>query len=91
MNTFPQQIWYLYDNTAGKTILTHRYDRGATGPCPHCGKKLVIENYRSTCCGYEFRTSFGEIAQRQPVKKHNRLAGRGWDSLRPYKEEQSGI
>jgi predicted RNA-binding Zn-ribbon protein involved in translation (DUF1610 family) len=91
MSNFPKQIWYLYDNTSGKTILKHQYERGVVVPCPHCGKKLVIENYRSTCCGYQFRTSFGEIAQCQPVAEHNRLAGRGWDSLRPYKQEKPGM
>jgi hypothetical protein len=90
MNKFPERIWCLYDNLAGKIILKHPYRPGMTVPCPHCGKALAIEKYRATCCGQEFKTSFGEIAQRQPVGEHNRTAGRGWNSLRPYKQDQLG-
>jgi hypothetical protein len=84
---FPERRWYLYDNTAGKIILKHPYARGAKVPCPHCGAVLKIENYRAACCGHEFRTSFGEIAQRHPVGDHTRTAGRGWQSLREYKPQ----
>ena len=87
MNMFPQRIWYLYDNTSGKVILKHPYRRGMTVPCPYCGKSLVIANYRAACCGNEFHTSFGEIAQRQPVGDHNRTSGRGWGSLRPFEQQ----
>lgn len=89
MNMFPQSIWYLYDNVAGSIILKHPYSRGMAVPCPHCGKTLIVENYRAACCGYTFRTSFGEIAQREHVGEHHRTTGRGWSSLRPYKQGES--
>lgn len=84
MNMFPDRRWYLYDNTAGSTVLKHPYRAGDQVPCPHCGSPLAIENYRAACCGKTLKTSFGEIAQREPVGTHERSIGRGWSSLRPY-------
>jgi hypothetical protein len=84
---FPKAIWYLYDDTSGNTVLKHRYREGKSVPCPHCGEPLMVENYRASCCGHAFKTSFGEIRQREPVARHNRRSGRGWASLRPYQAE----
>jgi hypothetical protein len=94
MSGFPreiikQPIWCLYDNTNGQTVLKHPYWSGLQVPCPHCGKPLKIENYKSTCCGFLFSTGFGEIRQREPFASHTVSHGRGWASLRPYKRMAS--
>lgn len=81
---FPKKIWYLYDNTSGNVVLKHPYSAGISVPCPQCQRPLEIQNYRATCCGKTFKTSFGEISQRERVGEHHRQRGRGWDSLRPY-------
>lgn len=81
---FPDWAWYCYDNMSGQTMLKHPYRAGAGVPCPHCGETLRVQDYRASCCGQEFRTSFGEIAQREPVGSHSRKSGRGWKSLRLY-------
>ncbi len=78
-------VWCLYDSLFGEILLKHPWRKGQEVPCPHCGKTLVIENYRAKCCDHEFKASFGEICQCEPVGKHNRKSGRGWTSIRPYK------
>jgi hypothetical protein len=82
-NTFPDARWYFYDNTSGQIILKHPYHPDLAIPCPHCGQRLQIQNYRASCCDGEFKTSFGEIRQCRPVATHSHTTGRGWDSLRP--------
>ncbi len=87
---FPKEIynnpiWCLYDNLSGKIILKYPWRKGLTVPCPYCGKPLVFSQYKAICCGKDFRISFGEVSQRQPIGSHNRTKGRGWVSLRPYK------
>lgn len=77
-------IWCLYDNMAGQIILKHPFWSGLAVPCPHCSKTLRIDNYKAVCCGYTFRTGFGEIAQREPYGQHKKTDGRGWKSLRPF-------
>lgn len=81
---FPQKRWYLYDTTTGTTVLKHPFDSTTPVRCPHCQKALVIENYKAHCCGYDYFTGWGAIQQRQPVCRHDRKSGRGWQSLRPY-------
>ncbi len=81
---FPKRMWYLYDNTSGNTILKHPYRANDSVPCPYCAEPLLVQNYRAQCCNQEFRTSFGEIAQREPIGQHLRRSGRGWSSLRPF-------
>jgi hypothetical protein len=54
--------------------------------CPYCNKPFIVENYIAECCGNQFKTGFGEIHQVKPVGNHRKAAGRGWQSLRPYKK-----
>lgn len=87
---FPREIWKrpvwcLYDTIEGRIILTHPCRPGLNVPCPHCGQRLVIEDYRAECCGKTFRTGFGGLTQCEPVGNHNKTSGRGWSSLRPYR------
>ena len=82
-------IWCLYDNTSGKIILKHPWQRDKAVRCPYCGEPLDVQNYRATCCGQEFRTSFGEIAQRAPFGTHTRETGCGWSSLRPFQRAEA--
>jgi hypothetical protein len=88
INEFPENRWYLYDNTSGGVILKHPYRPGIKVLCPYCNKPLVIDNYRATCCNNQFKTYFGEIHQIIPVGKHDKTKGRGWQSLRPFKSRQ---
>ena len=81
---YPEKKWYLYDTTSGNIILTHPYVNGMTVLCPHCNKPLIIENYTAECCGNQFKTSFGGIRQVKSIGSHNKMVGRGWQSLRPY-------
>jgi hypothetical protein len=81
-------VWCLYDDTSGNVVLKHPYKRGRPISCPHCGQTLQMENYMATCCGQEFKTSFGEIRQRAPLGAHQRHSGCGWASLRPYTKGQ---
>src|SRR6185369_9355903 len=69
---FPQSIWNrpiwcLYDDTSGRVVLKHPWRKGMSVPCPHCGKPLAVETNKAACCSQEFRTSFGEIRQREPA------------------------
>jgi hypothetical protein len=82
--------WWLYDTTNGHVILKHPDHRGMKVLCPHCGNELTIKDYRAECCERSFRTSFGEIAQREPVGSHNKTSGRGWASLRPFLPSEEG-
>ncbi|MFA5866223.1 MAG: hypothetical protein WC975_16240 [Phycisphaerae bacterium] len=82
---FPEKLWYFYDNTEGNIVLKHPYQKGMEVPCPYCGKLLAVENYRAQCCNQQFKTGFWEIRQIEPVGKHQKTQGRGWQSLRPYK------
>ncbi len=84
LNQFPEKKWYLYDNTTGSIVLKHPYSRGMEVLCPYCSKPLAVENYRAECCENQFKTGFGEIHQVQPVGKHSKMTGRGWQSLRPF-------
>jgi hypothetical protein len=78
-------IWCLYDDMAGQIMLKHPWGkRIKVVPCPHCGNALVVENYKATCCGKNFKTGFSEFRQVEPVGTHKRASGRGWASLRPY-------
>ena len=84
LDPFPEVRWYLYDNLSGAVILKHPYRPGLKIRCPHCGEQLKVERYTASCCGEEFKTSFGEIHQRRAVGIHDRTSGRGWASLRPF-------
>lgn len=86
---FPDKIyhnptWCLYDNTSGKTILKHPWRKGIKVNCPHCDKLLNFEKYKANCCGHSFGISFNEVSQHEPIGTHDRITGRGWDSIRPY-------
>ena len=76
-------IWCLYDDMAGNIILMHPWRPGISVLCPRCGTHLILERYRATCCGFEFKTGFGAIRQAIPIGTHDRTSGRGWSSLRP--------
>ena len=85
--SFPAEIiakpvWCLYDNTNGQTILKHPFRSGQKVPCPACGNELTIENYRASCCGFSFKTGFGEIHRVEPLATHTKGKVRGWSSLR---------
>ena len=84
--------WYLYADTNGNIRLIHRwrsdYEKGSIR-CPHCNIPLFFRNYRGFCskCGNEFKTGFGRVYQKNPVGKHNKTKGRGWQSLRLWCKE----
>jgi hypothetical protein len=82
-------VWCLYDDMSGNTRLVHPYRLDLSVPCPHCGAPLRIADYRARCCGQEFKTGFGSVAQVAPVGRHARRSGRGWGSLRPYERPAS--
>lgn len=84
------RAWWLYDATDGRVILKHPYYPGMHVPCPHCGHELAIKDYRAECCDQAFGTSFGGIAQKEPVGKHTRTSGCGWSSLRPFLADDGG-
>lgn len=79
-------MWYLYDTTNGKTVLKHPSRGKLPIPCPHCGRKLEIVEYKASCCNYNFQISFGVVMQVEPVALHNKTSGRGWKSLRPFEK-----
>jgi hypothetical protein len=87
MNPFPEKRWYLYDDTNGNIRLKHPYWPKIKVKCPYCNKLLTVENYKAQCCGKIFKTGFWEIHQIEPIGKHNKTSGRGWDSLRPFIKE----
>jgi hypothetical protein len=76
-------LWCLYDNTSGTIILKHPFGNIGAVPCPRCLKPLVVEKYRASCCGFNFRTGFHEISQIEPFGTHEKKSGRGWETLRP--------
>lgn len=80
-------IWCLYDNLRGEVILKHPYWRGLHVPCPHCAKELHVDGYRAACCGFTFKTSFGEIHQCEPHGRHDKSSNRGGASIRPYRRD----
>jgi hypothetical protein len=89
---FPKEIrlnprWCLYDALHGRTVLKHPFRLGLRIPCPQCQQPLQVSQHKASCCGYNFKTNFGEIHQTEPVGAHNRKSGRGWESLRPYAGE----
>jgi hypothetical protein len=85
MEGFPKHNqWYLYDTTAGTTVLKHFYTHGVTVACPHCDQPLEIVGYTGACCGQIFTTSFGTLTQREPYGRHDKRGERGWRSLRPF-------
>jgi len=86
-NQFPDNRWYLYDDTSGNIRLKHQYRPGMQVNCPCCDKPFIIEDYKAQCCDNIFRTGFGEISQVKPVGTHNKVKGRGWQSLRPFCRE----
>lgn len=88
---FPREIWFnpiwcLYDNMSGKIILKHPYHKGLNVPCPYCAKNLIFKDYKASCCNQEFKTGFNEVIQREPYGTHQRNSGRGWASIRPFKQ-----
>jgi len=81
-NQFPDNGWFLYDDTSGNIRLKHRYRPDMQVNCPYCDKPFIIKSYRMQCCDNIFKTGFGEICQVKPVGTHNKVKGRGWQSLR---------
>lgn len=61
-NQFPDNRWYLYDDTLGSIRLTHRYRPGMQVNCPYCDKTFIIESYRACCCDNIFKIGFGAIS-----------------------------
>ncbi|MGH7985546.1 MAG: hypothetical protein ACREQX_04585 [Candidatus Binataceae bacterium] len=91
---FPREIWFnplwcLYDATDRRVLLKRPFRTGIMVPCPHCGNPLRFDNYKAACCERHFSTGFGEVRQLEAAGSHNRMSGRGWDSLRVYKPERA--
>ncbi len=88
---FPREIydnpvWCEYAAMNGRVMIKYPLKRGQPVPCPHCGKPLAFAKYKATCCGHEFGTSFHEVYRREPIETHHKTSGRGWESLRPWKQ-----
>lgn len=79
-------VWYLYDNTSGKTLLISKFPNDDI-KCPDCNCPLEFENYEAICpsCNEVFKSGWGNYYRVNPIGTHNKKKGRGWASLRPYK------
>ena len=83
MDNFPGNAWFTYVALDERVLLKHRYCRGSSVACPHCGKPLEVSEYQARCCDQTFKIGFGEITQQKPIGI-SKERPRGWKSLKPY-------